>query len=97
MSGPDGILVDHGALARGAQDLLGAAGSIRSRLDQLDGDLRPLATDWTGAARDAYARAQQRWDRAMAEMVVLLRDVGAGVDGANADYHVADRRGAGRF
>jgi WXG100 family type VII secretion target len=97
MTGFDGIRVDHGALGHGAQDLLGAARGIQARLDQLEGDLRPLATDWTGAAREAYARAKTRWDQAIADMVLLLQDAGTGVESSNAEYLAADRRGANRF
>lgn len=93
----DGIRVDHGALGQGAQDLLGAARAIQGRLDQLEGDLRPLAGDWSGQARAAYDVAKARWDQAIADMVLLLQDTSSGVDLANADYQAADRRGAQRF
>ena len=97
MSGFDGIKVNHGALSQGAQDLLGAAKGIQSRLDQLEGDLKPLATDWTGSAREAYVQAKARWDQAIADMILLLQDTGASVDSSNAEYIAADKRGANRF
>lgn len=97
MAGFDGIKVNHGALSQGAQDLLGAAKGIQSRLDQLEGDLRPLATDWTGSAKEAYAQAKARWDQAIADMILLLQDTSASVDNSNAEYMAADRRGANRF
>lgn len=93
----DGIRVDHGALGQGAQDLLASAREIQARLDQLEGELRPLATGWTGRARESYDVAKARWDRAIADMVLLLQDTSIGVDAANADYQAADRRGAQRF
>lgn len=93
----DGIRVDHAALATAAQDLMTAAKNIETRLDQLEGDLRPLESQWSGSAREAYRRAQQQWDQAIDEMVLLLRDVSRTVETSNADYRSADVRGAGRF
>lgn len=97
MAGFDGIKVNHGALSQGAQDLLGAAKGIQARLDQLEGDLKPLATNWTGSARQSYDTAKARWDQAIAEMILLLQDTSTGVDSSNAEYMAADRRGADRF
>ena len=57
MTGFDGINVQHGKLDAGSQDVMTAAKDIQSRLDQLEGDLKPLASDWTGAAKQAYEQA----------------------------------------
>lgn len=97
MTGFDGINVQHGRLDAGAQDVMTAAKDIQSRLDQLEGDLKPLATDWTGSAREAYVQAKARWDQAIADMILLLQDTGASVDSSNAEYMAADKRGANRF
>ncbi|MCW2835415.1 MAG: hypothetical protein JWN68_3368 [Nocardioides sp.] len=93
----DGIKVEHGKLDAGSADVIAAAKQIEARLDTLESDLRPLATDWTGAAKEAYREAKQTWDQAITEMIALLEQAGKNVDLSNQEYKSADSRGAGRF
>ena len=97
MTGFDGINVQHGKLDAGSQDVMMAAKDIQNRLDQLEGDLKPLAADWTGDAKQAYDEAKATWDRAIADMIVLLQQASANVSTSNDEYKAADSRGAGRF
>lgn len=93
----DGIKVQHGRMDTGAADVMKAATDIRDRLNVLEGDLKPLATDWTGSAREAYRVAQENWDKAMDSMILLLQQASQGVSTSNEEYMAADKRGAARF
>ncbi len=93
----DGINVQHGKLDTGSADVIKAATDIKTRLQDLEEDLRPLASDWTGAAKESYRDAKQKWDTAIDEMITLLHQAGNNVDTSNAEYKAADSRGAGRF
>lgn len=93
----DGIRVDHGALATASSDLRTAAERINGRLQELDNDLRPLASQWAGAAQESYRLARDAWTTAMQEMVTLLTDVSTAVATSNDAYRTADQRGAARF
>ena len=93
----DGINVQHGKLDQGAADVKAAAKDIQTRLDALEDELKPLATDWTGAAKEAYREAKATWDKAIADMIILLDQAGNNVDTSNQEYKAADSRGAGRF
>lgn len=93
----DGITVDHGALDQASADLMNAARKIDSRLNQLEDSLKPLASEWTGAAQQSYHAAKAQWDQAIAEMVLLLGDVSLAVSRSNDEYRAADQRGASRF
>jgi len=93
----DGIRVDHGALDQASTDLRAAATKIDSRLNQLEDELKPLRSDWTGHAQQAYHAAKATWDQAIQEMIVLLNDVSTAVSTSNTEYKAADSRGAGRF
>jgi WXG100 family type VII secretion target len=93
----DGIKVEHGKLDQGSADVMAAAKDIQSRLDTLEDELKPLASDWTGAAKEAYREAKATWDKAIADMIVLLEQASTNVDTSNQEYKAADARGAGRF
>ncbi len=95
--GFDGIKVDHGALDETSQNLLTAAKNIDARLNTLEDELKPLQANWTGSAKESYAVAKQTWDQAIAEMILLLQDVGNAVSMSNGEYKSADQRGANRF
>lgn len=93
----DGINVQHGKLDAGSADVLTAANAIRARLNALEDDLKPLASDWTGAAKQSYEQARTTWDRAIDDMVQLLRAASSNVATSNDEYRAADARGADRF
>ncbi|PUA82890.1 WXG100 family type VII secretion target [Nocardioides currus] len=93
----DGINVQHGKLDQGSADVLTAAKDIQTRLDTLEDELKPLASDWTGAAKEAYREAKATWDKAIADMIALLEQASVNVDTSNQEYKAADARGAGRF
>jgi len=95
--GFDGINVQHGKLDAGAADVMTAAKDIDSRLNQLEDDLKPLAQDWTGAAKLAYDQAKAKWDQAIADMIVILQQASQNVSTSNEEYKAADKRGEGRF
>ena len=75
----DGINVEHGKLDQGSADVMAAAKDIQARLDTLEDELKPLASDWTGAAKEAYREAKATWDKAIADMIVLLEQASANV------------------
>ncbi|WP_238998344.1 WXG100 family type VII secretion target [Nocardioides limicola] len=93
----DGIKVDHGGLEGAAAQLMSTAQKIGGRLDQLDGELAPLKSDWDGNAKAQYQVAKTEWDGAMKDMMLLLQDVSRAVSSSNDEYRAADQRGAGRF
>ncbi len=93
----DGIKVEHGKLDSGSADVIAAAKDIEARLNTLEDELRPLAGDWTGAAKEAYREAKETWDRAISDMIILLNQAGQNVDTSNQEYKAADARGASRF
>lgn len=93
----DGLRVNHAGLDLAAQDLAGAVQKIDDRLHQLEAELAPLRSDWTGNAQQAYVVAKATWDTAMEEMKVLLQDTSTTVHQSNAEYQAADARGAAAF
>jgi early secretory antigenic target protein ESAT-6 len=97
MTGFDGLVVNHAALDQAAQDLSAAVRGIDTRMNQLEDELAPLQSEWTGQAKEQYAISKARWNTAIYEMLTLLGQTSSSVAQSNADYISADARGANSF
>ena len=93
----DGLRVNHAGLDQAAEELLRLVAKIDGRLQQLQGELEPLRTTWTGDAQRAFAVAAARWDGAITEMRDLLSSTSQQVRRSNIEYRAADARGARSF
>jgi WXG100 family type VII secretion target len=96
-AGFDGLVVNHGGLNEVTDHLYQAVKNIDTRMHNLERDLAPLQSEWSGNAQAAYNQAKTKWDTAIAEMMQLLNDTGTTVGQSNQDYHAADMRGANSF
>jgi 6 kDa early secretory antigenic target len=95
--GFDGLVVNHGGLNEITDQLYKMVKDIDDRMNRLESDLSPLASDWSGEAQGAYVTAKTKWDTAINEMMTLLNDVGRTVNDSNVEYQNADKRGANAF
>ena len=93
----DGIRVNHGELDGAVDNLNVAVGRIDERLNQLENELAPLKSDWSGNAQLTYTQAKAKWDNAIGEMKLLLQDTSNAVRDSNQSYKDADKRGAAAF
>lgn len=84
MSG--GFKANFAALDTAASDIMNSGKQIESRLDELDRQLAPLRSDWTGAASEAYTHSKQQWTKAIQDMNLLLNDIGRAVSQSGSDY-----------
>jgi WXG100 family type VII secretion target len=96
-SGFDGLVVNHGGLNEVTDHLYKMVKDIDDRMNNLERDLAPLQSEWSGNAQNAYTDAKRKWDTAIAEMMQLLNETGSTVGQSNQDYHAADMRGANSF
>jgi WXG100 family type VII secretion target len=62
------LLVNFGALTQAGADIQKAISRLESELNQLEQDAGPLVATWSGAARDAYAERQKRWQSASLDL-----------------------------
>ncbi len=93
----DGIRVNHAALDQAAADMQQGVKDIQDRLDRLEADLKPLQSDWIGSQQTAYHAAKAKWDTAIQEMNMLLKETHLAVTQSREDYQRADSNGAARF
>jgi 6 kDa early secretory antigenic target len=90
------IKVHYSNLNTAAQDIRDAARKIKQQLDDLETEVKRVASTWEGAAKEAYQQRQQVWDREANELQIHLEKIATQVSAANDGYQDADRRGARR-
>lgn len=82
--------VNFGALDTAAADIKSSGRALESRLDELDRQLAPLRSDWTGAASESYAQSKAQWTKAIQDMNLLLGDIGNAVTQSGQGYSGAE-------
>jgi WXG100 family type VII secretion target len=70
---------------------------LRSRLEQLAGDLQPLVHSWSGEAQAAYLVQKQRWEAAAADLATMLGAITSALGSTTADYLATESRIAAAF
>jgi WXG100 family type VII secretion target len=78
--------VNFGGLETAAADISAAGKQMESRLNELDRQLAPLRSDWTGAASEAYQRSKAEWTRAVQDLNGLLNEIGRAVSNSHSNY-----------
>lgn len=84
-------------IATAGSDIVGGANKIEQQLAEMDSRLRPLQSDWTGAASESYEQARATWTTTIGEMKQLLAEIGAAVSQSGQDYQATDAANARRF
>lgn len=60
--------------------------AITEILGDMETDLRPLESDWTGAASEAYAARMVEWREGLADMAGTLNRIATMVGSGSSDY-----------
>jgi early secretory antigenic target protein ESAT-6 len=84
------VRVDFGALGSGAAGIMSTYRALQGTLENLESQLAPMVSSWTGDAREAYFAQKRRWDEASASMAAILQQMGRAVDEAHANYRAAE-------
>lgn len=82
----DAIYVDHGKLQTCAGDLAARKGVLDEVLSQLEADLAPMISTWSGEARDLYLQKKAAWDKAAKDISDLLGHIGTITESAFTEY-----------
>ena len=91
------IKVNHGDMANIIDTLSNGVKKMDGELSSLENRINKLKAEFTGEAANAYAEAQAKWDRAVAEIQQALAQSAAFVGQSQQDMHDADKRGAAGF
>lgn len=82
----DQIVVSFDTVRLAAEDLASTTAQVQDILQDMQANLRPLETDWTGAASEAYQAVQAEWNSDINEMVELLGTLSGTVEEAGQTY-----------
>lgn len=90
-------LVNFGSLDAGSQGIMATYRQLQSTLENLESQLQPMVSSWTGDAREAYFQQKKKWDDASAALAAILSQMGNAVDSANTNYKAAESTNMGRW
>ena len=84
-------------IATAGADIVSGANKIEQQLNDMDAQLQPLRSDWTGAAAESYQQAKNNWTNGISDMKQLLTEIGNAVSQGGQDYQSTDSSNANRF
>lgn len=87
-------MANFGALSTGQQDFLLVYNSLRSTLDDLDGQLKSSLSQWEGSAQAEYHVAKAQWDAAAQHMAMVMNKLGGVIGTAHENYTAVERANA---
>lgn len=83
------IYVEHARLETAASQLRTHKKNFDEILSNLESDLRPMISSWSGDARDLYLVKKNNWDAAAADLTELLADIATLTETAHNNYVTA--------
>jgi len=84
------ISVNFDSLAAGQQGIQSNYAKLNATLEQLESDLQPMISTWTGAAQESYLACKKQWDDAAAALAQVLSQIGTAVGQAHENYTAAE-------
>jgi WXG100 family type VII secretion target len=84
------IKVTFGSLQEGQQGIARTYSALVGTLEDLERQLAPMVSTWTGGAQQAYHEQKTKWDTAAANLSQVLNQIGQAVAGAHENYTAAE-------
>ncbi|MDO5099922.1 MAG: WXG100 family type VII secretion target [Corynebacterium sp.] len=79
----DVIRYGFGEIEAAAGDIQSTSGRINALLDAIKSQIQPMVSSWEGDSAIAYQEAQNKWDRAAAELNTVLATISQTVRSGN--------------
>lgn len=93
----DQIRVHFGALDNAVSDLNAGANAMNQRMSQLQSDIQPMVSTWSGGAQQSYHSAQKQWDQGWQELAAALQQLQRATGQANDGYNAGEQANISRF
>jgi 6 kDa early secretory antigenic target len=91
------MIVNFVEMRAGSDAIDKALLALDRQLHELEAAARPLVSDWSGSAQQAYEVRQRQWRQAAADLTVMLRDIRRALDDSAVGYHDAEVSNTRRF
>lgn len=91
------ISVKFESLAAGEQGIRNNYAKLTATLDQLESDLQPMISTWSGSAQESYLACKKQWDDAALALSQVLNNIGQAVGQANQNYQAAEAAAKGNW
>ncbi|WP_330272364.1 WXG100 family type VII secretion target [Lentzea sp. NBC_00516] len=95
MTGP--IRVTFAEVANAASSISSSAKSVDQQLDDLRTKVTSTLSGYEGDAATQYQAAQEKWDKAAADLQAVLAAIGVAVQQAGEAYETSERQNAARW
>jgi 6 kDa early secretory antigenic target len=93
----DYVKAVFGSLSDGEAQFMAAYNGLSSTVNDLDGQLRSSLSSWDGQAQQAYYQAKAIWDKAIADMGMVIQNLSRVIGTANTNYQGAEQSNAAMF
>ncbi|HEX4787033.1 MAG TPA: WXG100 family type VII secretion target [Actinospica sp.] len=80
------VLVTFAALAEAAQTIQSTYNNLNTKLTDLENQLKPVVSSWTGTASENYQQQQAKWNSAQQDLNTVLQAIGKTVEAAHDAY-----------
>jgi WXG100 family type VII secretion target len=91
------MIVNFVEMRAGSDAIEKALSALERGLQELEAAARPLVSEWTGSAQQAYEVRQRQWRQASADLALMLRDIKRALDDSTVGYHDAEVSNTRRF
>jgi 6 kDa early secretory antigenic target len=91
------IHVQFEALQSGEQGIRNNYAKLTATLEQLESDLQPMISSWSGAAQESYLACKKQWDEAAVALSQVLNSIGQAVGQAHENYTAAETAARGNW
>ncbi|MDX8142618.1 WXG100 family type VII secretion target [Lentzea sp. BCCO 10_0061] len=91
------IQVTFAEVANAASQISSSAKSVDQQLDDLRSKVTSTLSGYTGDAATQYQAAQDKWDKAAADLQAVLAAIGTAVQQAGEAYEQSERMNAQRW
>ena len=91
------IQVTFAEVANAASQISSAAKSVDQQLDDLRSKVSSTLAGYEGDAAAQYQAAQDKWDKAAADLQAVLAAIGTAVQQAGEAYETSERQNAARW